>query len=350
VKDSWKQALVSPQATIRQAIRAIDESKVQIALVVDEAGHLLGTVTDGDVRRGLLRGLGTEEPVGTVMNRKPVTVRHDETPSKILELMKETTHRSIPSVDPEGRAAGVHHLGDFLQARTRENPVVLMAGGLGTRLNPITHEVPKPLIRVGTKPILETILDNFREYGFRDFYISVNYKAEMVKDYFQDGARWGVSIRYLEEDMRLGTAGSLSLLPERPRQPLIVMNGDLLTKVNFEQMLDFHLQHRAAATMAVREYDLQVPFGVVTLGNDEIVGIDEKPVHRFFVNAGIYVLEPDTLDLVPRATPFDMTTLFQHLMQKGRSTGAFPIREYWLDVGRLDDLERARLEFATPEA
>jgi dTDP-glucose pyrophosphorylase len=349
MKKKWKQALISPQATVGEAIRAIDQSGVQIALVVDAGRQLLGTVTDGDVRRGLLRGVGTGEAVAAIMNARPTTVPDDERPARVLDLMKRTTHRCIPRVDVAGRVTGVHHLGDFLHAEERSNTVVIMAGGLGARLNPLTHELPKPLIRVGSKPILETILDNFRDYGFRDFYFSVNYKAEMVKAHFGDGSRWGVSIRYLEEDKRLGTAGSLSLLPTVPTQPLVVMNGDLLTKVNFQQMLDFHTEHRAAATMCVREYDLQVPFGVVKLEGDRIVAVDEKPVQRFFVNAGIYVLEPDALTLVPRGTQFDMTTLFQLLTQRGQPTGAFPIREYWLDVGRLDDLERARLEFTSPE-
>jgi dTDP-glucose pyrophosphorylase len=349
MKERWKQALIAPQATVGEAIRAIDQSGVQIALVVD-AGHVLrGTVTDGDVRRGLLRGVGTGDAVAAIMNAKPTSVPDDEPPARVLSLMKRTTYRCIPRVDAAGRVTGVHHLGDFLHAEERGNAVVIMAGGLGSRLNPITHEIPKPLIRVGAKPILETILDNFRDYGFRDFYFSVNYKAELVKAHFGDGSRWDVSIRYLEEDQRLGTAGSLSLLPATPKQPLVVMNGDLLTKVNFEQMLDFHTEHRAAATMCVREYDLQVPFGVVKLEGDRIVAVDEKPVQRFFVNAGIYVLEPAVLKLVPRATQFDMTTLFQMLTQQGQLTGAFPIREYWLDVGRLDDLERARLEFTTSE-
>jgi len=349
MKQRWKQALIPPRATVGEAIRAIDLSGVQIALVVDESGKLLGTVTDGDVRRGLLRGVGTADAVSAIMNARPTSVPDDERPGRVLDLMKRTTHRCIPKIDRAGRVTGVHHLGDFLHPEDRPNLVVLMAGGLGTRLNPITNEVPKPLIHVGSKPILETILDNFRDYGFRQFYFSVNYKAEMVKAHFGDGSRWGVSIRYLEEDRRLGTAGSLSLLPEIPKHPLVVMNGDLLTKVNFQQMLDFHMEHRAAATMCVREYDLQVPFGVVKLEGDRIVAVDEKPLQRFFVNAGIYVLEPEALELVPRATQFDMTTLFQLLAQGGRATGAFPIREYWLDVGRLDDLERARLEFMTPE-
>jgi NDP-sugar pyrophosphorylase family protein len=236
-------------------------------------------------------------------------------------------------------------MNDFLQPERRRNTVVVMAGGLGTRLDPLTKDLPKPLLKVGSKPILETILSNFRGYGFAEFFLSVNYKAEMVKSYFGDGTRWGIRIRYLEESVPLGTAGSLSLLPERPTLPLVVMNGDLVTQVNFQHMLDFHREHAAVATMGVREYDMQVPFGVVRLEESRIVAIEEKPVHRFFVNAGIYVLEPDALDYVPRGEYFDMTTLFERLAKEGMPTSAFPIREYWLDVGRPDDLERAQIEY-----
>lgn len=350
MRQGWQRALVSPTATVREAIEAIDKSGVQIALVVEDGSRLLGTVTDGDVRRALLRGVGVGEPVGRVMNSTPTVVPDHTPPPQVLGLMKSTTHRCIPGLDALGRVTRVFHLGDFLQPERRDNAVVIMAGGLGTRLNPLTRETPKPLIKVGTKPILETILDNFREYGFQDFFVSVNYKAEMVMAHFGDGSRWGVRIRYLEENDRLGTAGSLSLLPERPEQPLLVMNGDLLTKVNFHQLLDFHREHGALATMGVREYDMQVPFGVVKLKEDRITSIDEKPVHRFFVNAGIYVLEPDALDFVPRNEYFDMTTLFQRLVEGERATSAFPIREYWLDVGRLDDLERARADHGADEA
>jgi NDP-sugar pyrophosphorylase family protein len=223
--------------------------------------------------------------------------------------------------------------------------VVIMAGGLGTRLTPITDEKSKPMVHVGPRPILETILDNCREHGFKNFYLSVNYKADMVKDYFGDGSRWDVSIRYLEESQRLGTAGPLSLLPKRPVKPFLVMNGDLLTKINLRQLLDFHAEHTAKATICVREYDFQVPYGVVRIKDHYVLSVDEKPVHRFFVNAGIYALDPDTLDLIPSDTLFDMTSLFQRLIEKSYQTAAFPIREYWLDIGRLNDLERAQVDY-----
>lgn len=341
----WQMARIAPDRCIRDAIRTIDEGAIQIAFVVDGDNRLLGTVTDGDIRRGILHGVALEEPVTRVMNPHPTTARADEGRDTILERMKQTRLHQIPVVDGQGRLVTVEILDELLQARHRDNWVVLMAGGLGSRLRPLTDECPKPLLKVGSKPLLEIILENFLEYGFRKFYISVNYKAEMVKEHFGDGSRWGIEIRYVHEDQRLGTAGALSLLPERPALPLIVMNGDLLTKVNFQHLLDFHAEHRARGTMCVREYDFQVPYGVVRIDHHRILGIDEKPVQRFFVNAGIYVLEPEALDLIPPAAYFDMPELFTRLIDRKQETAVFPIREYWLDIGHMEDFARANGDF-----
>lgn len=341
----WHMARIAPEKTIRDAIRTIDEGAIRIALVVDGENRLLGTVTDGDIRRGILRGVALEEAVTRVMNPHPTTARADEGQDTILERMKQTRLHQIPVVDGQGRLVTVEILDELLQTRHRDNWVMLMAGGLGSRLRPLTDECPKPLLKVGSKPLLEIILENFLEYGFRRFYISVNYKAEMVKEHFSDGSRWGIEIRYVHEDQRLGTAGALSLLAERPALPLIVMNGDLLTKVNFQHLLDFHAEHRARATMCVREYDFQVPYGVVRIDNHRVLGIDEKPVHRFFVNAGIYVLEPEVLDLIPSGTYFDMPELFTKLIDRKDETTVFPVREYWLDIGHMEDFARANGDF-----
>lgn len=343
--ERWRKALVAPEHTIREAIQTIDEGAIQIALVVDGENRLLGTVTDGDIRRGILKGVSLGDSVRCIMNSRPIIADADESREKILETMKQTRLHQIPVVDARGRLVSVEILDELLKVSNRENWVMLMAGGLGSRLRPLTDDCPKPLLKVGSKPLLEIILENFLEYGFRKFYLSVNYKAEMVKEYFGDGARWGADIRYVHEDRRLGTAGALSLLPEKPVLPLIVMNGDLLTKVNFQQLLDFHAEHGAKATMCVREYDLQVPYGVVRIENHRILSIDEKPVQRFFVNAGIYVLEPETLDCIPPSAYFDMPDLFLKLIEQKRETSVFPIREYWLDVGHMEDFARANGDF-----
>lgn len=340
----WKKVLISPDVSVREAIATIDGGASQIALVVDESGRLLGTVTDGDIRRALLRGESLDAQSRAVMNVHPTVASDADSDEQILLLMRRMTLRQIPIVDGERRVVGLRVITDYLSPQ-RENWVVLMAGGLGTRLHPLTETCPKPMLKIGEKPILENILENFIEHGFHRFFFSVNYMANVIKEYFGDGSRWGVKIGYLDENDRLGTAGALSLLGSRPDNPLVVMNGDLLTKVNFRHLLDFHHQHHATATMCVRDYEFQVPFGVVTTDHHLIRSIDEKPVHRFFVNAGIYVLEPEALKYVPGNTFFDMPTLFERLVADKKSTVAFPIREYWLDIGRLDDYERANGEF-----
>ncbi len=342
----WKSTLIAPDASLREAIQTIDNGSLQIALVVDSERRLLGTVTDGDLRRAILRGFGLDQPVQAIMNKRPTVARAEHDMAQVLADMRRKQIHRVPVVDDSGRVIGVELLEELIRPAERDNWVVLMAGGLGSRLRPLTDDRPKPMLRVGNKPLLETIIENFVEQGFHRFFISVNYMAEMIKDHFADGSRWGAQIHYLEEDRKLGTAGALSLLPKSPSAPFLVMNGDLLTKVDFRHLLDFHHEHRAQATMCVREYDFQVPYGVVRLDGQRIAGIDEKPVHRFFVNAGIYVLEPEALHRVPRDTFFDMPSLFEKLIADGRDTAAFPIREYWLDIGQLADYDRANGEFS----
>lgn len=338
---TWKDALVRPNTSIRKVIEAIDSVELQIALVTDRQRHLLGTVTDGDIRRGILKGISLESPVKLIMNPKPVTIREaDENRELILKKMKERQIHQLPVLDLKGQVVGLEMIRDLILSAERPNLAVLMAGGLGTRLQPLTNDCPKPLIKIGGKPILENILESLVDFGIRKFFISVNYKSEMIRKHFGDGTRWNVNIRYLEENMKMGTAGALSLLPVKPREPLIVMNADLLTKVNFQHLFDFHHEHNADLTTCVREYDIQVPFGVVKLDDHQIRGIDEKPVQRFFVNAGIYLLQPRVLKYLKKGVALDMPQLIERLKSKYKVL-AFPIREYWIDVGKMDDLQRA---------
>jgi dTDP-glucose pyrophosphorylase/predicted transcriptional regulator len=342
----WKKVLVSPDASIRDAIRIIDQGALKIALVVDGENRLVGTVSDGDVRRGILGCCDLESAVSGIMNSSPSVAGKNDGREKILALMRQKQIHQIPLVDEEGVLIGLEVIDSLLNMGRRENWVVLMAGGLGSRLKQLTAGTPKPLLMVGDKPILETILDNFIEHGFSRFFISVNYKSEMIEEYFGDGSRWGVRIEYLREDRKLGTAGALGLLPEKPSAPVLVMNGDLLTKVNFRHLLDFHTEQLSFATMCVREYDFQVPYGVVRLDRHRLLSIEEKPVQRFFVNAGIYVLDPDVLEAIPHSAYLDMPSLFGDLVARKKETAVFPIREYWLDIGRMDDFERAQADFA----
>ena len=342
----WTKTLVRPEASIRNAIEAIDNSALRIALVADADRRLHGVVTDGDVRRGLLRGFSVEDPIQHILNPAPTVVGREENREAVLALMKRKNLLQIPVVDRKGRVVGLEVLFELVQPGDRDNWVVLMVGGLGTRLRPLTETVPKPLLHVGHQPILETILEQLLGYGFHRFYFSVNYKARMIEEYFGDGRAWGAEIRYLYEDEPLGTAGALRLLPTRPSAPFIVMNGDLLTKLNFNHFLDYHRDHRAAATMGVSEYRTQIPYGVIQTDHHRIAGIQEKPVQRFLINAGVYALEPEALDLIPDTGTLDMPELFNRLAVAGRETVAFPIREYWMDIGRLADFERANGEYA----
>ena len=344
--NSWREIVVAPEVALRDAMRAIDTAGTQVVLVADSEMTLKGVLTDGDIRRAILGGVDLYSPVSEAMSKAPRVCPVSKPRGEVLTLMRRYGVHHLPLIDDSGRLCGLATLDDFLGVVERENWVVLMAGGLGSRLRPLTENCPKPMLHIGGKPILEGILERFIEQGFRRFFISVNYKAEMIKDYFGSGERWGVNIEYLQETERLGTAGALSLLPEKPDVPLFVMNGDLITSTNFLAMLDYHEDNQSIATMAVREYDLQVPYGVVNVNGVNIVSIEEKPVHQFFVNGGIYILSNDALREIPGGVFFDMPSLFQELNLLDKKIVAYPLREYWLDIGRLDEYERAQREFS----
>lgn len=342
-----EKVIVSPKTTVLETIKVIDQGGMQIALVVDTDRKLLGTVTDGDVRRGILNGVSLEEPVEKLMNRRPTTATDSDNRESLFSIMNQGKFHQIPLIDSQGHLIGLEVLEDLIRPKKIPNPAILMAGGAGKRLRPFTDHIPKPLLRLGNRPILETILTNLISHGFTKFYVSVNYKGHMIEDHFGDGSKWGVEIEYLKENEPLGTAGCLNLLPEKPQVPFLVMNGDLLTKVNFQQLLLFHEQNKVDATMCVGEYESQVPYGVVKTMNKEgeISVVDEKPVQRHFVNAGIYIMEPKILELIPGKGYLDMPSLFNQIIQGKGKAVAFPIREYWLDIGRMQDFERAQSEF-----
>lgn len=337
--------LLTPERSIIEALEKLVESQQQIILVVDEERKLLGTVVDGDVRRGILKKIPMESPIAEIMKQTPSTITTKTSRTEALAIMEKRGIRHIPVLDGVGRVIGLESLSELLRRPRRDNWIVLMAGGEGNRLKPLTDDTPKPLLKVGGRPLLETIVGSFISQGFRKFFIAVNYKAEMVEDHFGDGSQLGVTIEYLREDKPLGTAGALSLLPERPSAPIVVMNGDVMTLVNIEQLLSFHEEHGATATMCVREYDFEVPYGVAELDGEILTGVSEKPVQSFFVNAGIYLLNPEALDNIPASERYDMTALYQDLISRGDPTIAFPLREYWLDVGRIADLEQAHRDF-----
>lgn len=334
---------VAESATILDAIRTIDSGGVQIAVVVNEAGVLKGVVTDGDVRRGFLRGLTPDAPLTEIINRQPMIIRPQDSLELVLRMARQQGLRQIPLVDDDGRFIDLR-LTDPTQTSVLPNSAVLMAGGLGLRLRPLTDTLPKPLIQLAGKPILEIMLEKLVSQGLGQFFVSINYKADMIENHFGDGRKWGVDIRYLREQKRMGTAGALSLLPEKPQHPILVLNGDILTSVNIAHMLDYHANLKAALTVGVFVHEQQVPYGVIEMNGNYISKIREKPVMRHFISAGIYILSPDVLDIVGSNDALDMPDLIASLIARGQRVAAFPIREYWIDIGHHDDLLRAQRE------
>ncbi len=341
----WQNSLISPEATILEAIQIIDHSALQITLVVDDTNHLLGTVTDGDIRRGILKGINLDSSVKQIMNPNPSVIQSSDSRINALALMRNTTLHHIPVVDENNCVVDLEFINEFISTEAKDNPVILMAGGLGNRLKPLTESRPKPLLDVGGKPVLETILDSFIEQGFNNFYIAVNYKADMIREYFGDGSRWAVQIEYIHEDKPLGTAGAVGLFSGRTDKPIILMNGDILTKVDFRRLLKFHVKQDASATVCVRDYSLQIPYGVIKADKQLIYDIEEKPLLHFLVNAGIYTLSPDILDDISPDSYLSMTDLLKTLIENNKNISVFPIREYWIDIGHINEYGRANGEY-----
>jgi dTDP-glucose pyrophosphorylase len=333
--------LVSPHATIAEAIRIIDQGAVQIALVTDSERFLLGTLTDGDIRRGLLRGETLESEVERCMHRNFITVSVEYPKSQAMRLMREKALIHMPVLDAEGHVVQLFLLEELSQPLIFPNWVVLMAGGYGKRLRPLTDICPKPMLLVGGKPMLEIILEQCIGAGFRKFFISVNYLKQQIIEYFGNGSRWQVDILYIEEDEPLGTAGALGLLPERPDMPILVMNGDVLTSLNHAKMLLFHKEYNASATICVCEYKTTIPYGVVMCKGEQVLSLDEKPELIHNINTGVYILNPDLLKLVHPNQHCDMPQLLVSVIKKNLSVIAFPIHEYWLDVGQKEMLSKA---------
>jgi dTDP-glucose pyrophosphorylase len=341
----WRKLLTSPDASIESAIRTIGAGAMRIALVVDADGRLLGTVTDGDVRRAILEHVALDGPVARIMNAAPRSVpagtpRHD-----IVALMQAHSLLQVPVIDPQAHVVGIETLLETGQKPRLDNWVFLVAGGFGARLRPLTDKVPKPMLEVAGRPVLEIILDGFLACGFHRFCIAVHYRADAIKRHFGDGARWHATIRYVEEETPLGTAGALGMLSDTGGLPVIVMNGDLLTRLNFLDLLRYHEAQHATATVCARQYAYQIPYGVVETEGSAVRRIVEKPAHSCLVNAGIYVIAADVIRALPRGQPRDMPDLIQELIERHDKVCFFPIHEYWLDIGQAADFERAHHEY-----
>jgi dTDP-glucose pyrophosphorylase/CBS domain-containing protein len=339
---------ISPGHSIRAAMACIDRGRCGIALVVDQGNHLLGTITDGDMRRAVLAGTDLETPVSLILASKistcypkPVTAQLGAKQKTLLELLHTNVLRQLPILDNDGNVVDLVMIDDLIPTQDLPLQAVIMAGGLGTRLRPLTEDMPKPMLSVGGKPLMELMIEQLRQVGIRRVNITTHYKPERISDHFGDGSSFGVELNYVNEDKPLGTGGALGLIAA-PKEPLLVINGDILTKVDFRAMLAYHREHRAVMTVAVKQYDIKVPYGVIECEGSRVCALKEKPQMHFLVNAGVYLIEPEVYGFIPNGEHFNMTDLIQWLIDADRIVVSFPIIEYWLDVGQHADYEQAQ--------
>ena len=330
---------MSGKSTLQEVIQRIDETAARGCLVVDASGCLLGLVTDGDLRRGLLRGATLADSVETIMNTSVTTASADTTDEEALHIMLRESIAQLPVVNQAGVLTSVFLLSELMRPPKRGNPVIIMAGGRGERLGELTSSTPKPMLNVQGRPMLEIVLSNCLAYGFENFIFCVHYLSDAIKEYFGDGSRWGARIDYIEEDVPMGTSGAVGLAA--PASTFLVINADVINKVDLTQLLQAHESTNALATVCLHRQHLSLPYGVVDLVDSRIVSINEKPDLTHFVNAGIYVLEPQILDYIPRGAPSDMTDVLAEILRLGHLVQGFPIFEFWMDLGDHESLRRA---------
>jgi dTDP-glucose pyrophosphorylase len=335
---NWQHAVLPLNATIRQAIGNLNKTSIKIVLVATEAGVLEGTLSDGDIRRGILKGLDLNSSITSIIRRNAFVVPQEMKRELVMQLMLANKIQQIPIVDDQHHIVGLHLWDEITTPPIRSNMMVIMAGGMGTRLLPYTETCPKPLLSVAGKPMLEHIIERAKLEGFNHFVLAIHYLGQMIEEHFGDGRSLGVQIDYSREKSPMGTAGALSLLDPIPQAPFIVTNGDVITDIRYGELLDFHIRQGAAATMAVRIHEWQHPFGVVQTKGVEIVGFEEKPIARSHINAGVYALDPGALTVLTSDEQCDMPTLFERIQNKNQRCVAYPMHEPWLDVGRPDDL------------
>jgi dTDP-glucose pyrophosphorylase/predicted transcriptional regulator len=338
---TWRDSIVTTETPIKIAIEQLNKVGIKIALVLDENQHLLGTVSDGDFRRGMLRGLTLTDSVEQIMNKNPRTVGEKANRLEILDLMEKTKILQIPIVNERKQVIGLH-LWDEISAQAKHsNVMVIMAGGKGSRLQPQTEKTPKPMLLVSGTPILEHIIKRAQDQGFNHFVIAINYLGELIENYFKDGREFGAKIEYLREESPLGTAGALSLLTNKPDSAFIVTNGDVITDINYSDFLEFHKVQNAAATVAVHTHEFQIPYGVLQINGLEVKSYEEKPIISNLINAGVYALEPEVLDLIKEPIFRNMPEILEISKNLNKKVIVYPLHESWIDIGRPIDLELA---------
>ena len=336
---------ITKNYSLREALKIISDGAIKIALIVDKSNKLLGTLTDGDIRRGLLKGLSIDSSVKNVMSSNPTTVTKNNTNEEILKIALEKGLYQLPVVDKNKKILEIRLIDELIKPKEKNNKVILMVGGNGKRLMPLTKNNPKPMLNVGGKPILLDIVHKFSKHGYKNIIMCTYYKSNIIQNFFEDGSRFGVKIKYIKEEKKMGTAGALSLIKEKLKEPFFVMNGDLLTNIDFNQMLNFHHENKSFATMAVREYQTEIPYGVVKIKNSKATSILEKPINKYFVNAGIYLLDPKCAKLIQKNKQIDMPIFLNKIISKKKKVVCFPIPEYWLDIGKLNDYKKAQLDY-----
>jgi dTDP-glucose pyrophosphorylase len=337
----WQKVVMAPDNSIKDAFLVLNNERLGIALITDAGGILKGTVTDGDIRRGLLKGLTLESKLTEVLNSNPILADKNLNRRDVFNIMAKHKISQVPIVDKEMKLLGLHLMEEKVFPTTRTNTVVIMAGGKGTRLLPFTETTPKPMLLISGKPILEHNIIQARNQGFKNFILAINYLGNIIEEYFGDGSFLDVNIKYVKETTPLGTAGALALLNPTPQDDLVILNGDVISDINYADLLDFHLQNQAVGTMAVQPFEWVNPYGIVQTEELEIIDFHEKPTIKFLINAGIYALSPRSLNLIKNSTPLQMPNLFIEIRKEGGKTIVYPVHEKWIDVGSKESLNEA---------
>ncbi|EKQ51126.1 MULTISPECIES: nucleotidyltransferase family protein [unclassified Clostridium] len=338
--------LVYKNNTIIEAMRLINVNSKGMLFVVDANKKLIGTITDGDIRRAILSGHQLSESIEEIYNTNCIFSSSDISLDELKKQFIDNKIKLLPVVDKNKTVINYFEIDDLIDYNRleKENSVLIMAGGLGTRLRPFTDNIPKPMLKVGDKPILQTIIEQFRNYGFKNILISVNYKSDIIENYFRDGSDFGVNIKYIKESKRLGTAGAIGIASNYLTKPFFVINGDILANVNFYNLLQYHVENNYKMTIGSRLYETQIPYGVLNVDEACVTSLEEKPIINHLVNGGIYVLEPEVIKNIPKEKYFDITELIDMLINKKERVGSFPITDYWMDIGKVEDYYRANEE------
>lgn len=337
MRANLKDILIHANCTIREVLEKLNRGGKGIVLVIDDEQRLIGTITDGDVRRAILKGASIDDEINGIVHKNPIYIEEGATKEKIKDIFIRRAIKQIPVIDRKGIVVDLISINDILIPEGKDHPVIIMAGGLGTRLKDLTKEVPKPMLKVGQDPILYHIINNFKQYGYNKMLITVNYKAKIIENYFQDGYAYGVKISYIKEKERLGTAGGIKLAEDYLDKPFFVINGDIFTNLNVDNMMKYHLDNEFDLTIAVKEYFYKVPYGVIKTNGDMVKSVNEKPETKYLINGGIYCLNPEAIKLIPNGKYYEITDLINTCIEKGLKVGYYKIEEYWMDIGKLED-------------